>query len=69
MALVPHGSSSDQNDKAVVAVRGAQELTQEEYDKRIKDVSQLLGPLFAFSRQTVRGEVAFGLLAQADLGK
>ena len=41
MALVPHASSSDQNENkgAIVAVRGAQELTQEEYEKRIKDVS------------------------------
>lgn len=44
MALVPHASSSgqDENKGAIVAVRGAQELTQEEYEKRIKDVRILL---------------------------
>lgn len=43
MALVPHASSSDQNENkgAIVAVRGAQELTQEEYEKRIKDAEVL----------------------------
>ena len=46
MALVPHPSSSDQNGNkgAIVAVRGAQELTQEEYEKRIKDVSKFAMP-------------------------
>ena len=41
MALVPHASSSGQDDNkgTIVAVRGAQELTQEDYEKRIKDVS------------------------------
>lgn len=40
MALVPHASSSGQDEKkgAIVAIRGAQELTQEEYEQRIKDV-------------------------------
>ena len=40
MALVPHASSSSQdgNKGAIVAIRGAQELTQEEYEQRIKDV-------------------------------
>lgn len=40
MALVPHASSSsqDENRGAIVAIRGAEELTQEEYEKRIKDV-------------------------------
>lgn len=40
MALVPHASSSGQdgNKGAIVAIRGAEELTQEEYEKRIKDV-------------------------------
>ena len=33
----PGTASSDAG--AIVAVRGAQELTQEEYDKRVKDVS------------------------------
>ena len=32
----PGTASSDAG--AIVAVRGAQELTQEEYDKRVKDV-------------------------------
>lgn len=43
MALVPHASSSgqDENKGAIVAVRGAQELTQEEYEKRIKDAEVL----------------------------
>lgn len=43
MALVPHTSSSgkDENRGAIVAVRGAQELTQEEYEQRIKDVCLL----------------------------
>ena len=39
MAMVPHQNSSDKPPAgAIVAVRGAQELTQEDYDKRIKDV-------------------------------
>ena len=40
MSLVPLASSSGNNqDKGlIVAIRGAQELTQEEYDQRIKDV-------------------------------
>lgn len=43
MALVPHASSSSQdaNKGAIVAVRGAEELTQEAYEKRIKDVRNL----------------------------
>ena len=42
MALVPHASSSsqDENKGAIVAIRGAEELTQEEYEKRIKDVRE-----------------------------
>lgn len=44
MALVPHASSSSQdgNKGAIVAIRGAEELTQEEYEKRIKDVRNTL---------------------------
>lgn len=39
MAMVPHQNSSDKPPSgAIVAVRGAQQLTQEDYDKRIKDV-------------------------------
>jgi len=40
MALVPHASSTNKEESrgAIVAVRGAQELTQEEYEQRIKDV-------------------------------
>ncbi len=40
MALVPYASSAGQDEGrgAIVAVRGAQELTQEEYEQRIKDV-------------------------------
>lgn len=40
MALVPHASSTGKEESrgAIVAVRGAQELTQEEYEQRIKDV-------------------------------
>jgi len=40
MALVPHASSSGKEESrgAIVAVRRAQELTQEEYEQRIKDV-------------------------------
>ncbi len=40
MALVPHASSTNKEEirGAIVAVRGAQELTQEEYEQRIKDV-------------------------------
>ena len=40
MALVPHASNTTQDDTkgAIVAIRGAQELTQEEYEQRIKDV-------------------------------
>lgn len=43
MALVPHASSSGQDEKkgAIVAIRGAQELTQEEYEQRIKDAEVL----------------------------
>lgn len=40
MALVPHASNTGQDETkgAIVAIRGAQELTQEEYEQRIKDV-------------------------------
>ncbi|DBA92815.1 TPA: hypothetical protein ACH3X1_003000 [Trebouxia sp. C0004] len=43
MALVPHASSSGKEESrgAIVAVRGAQELTQEEYEQRIKDAEVL----------------------------
>lgn len=43
MALVPHASSTGKEESrgAIVAVRGAQELTQEEYEQRIKDAEVL----------------------------
>ncbi|DBB13558.1 hypothetical protein WJX82_002798 [Trebouxia sp. C0006] len=43
MALVPHASSTNKEESrgAIVAVRGAQELTQEEYEQRIKDAEVL----------------------------
>ncbi|KAL3148454.1 hypothetical protein ABBQ38_013902 [Trebouxia sp. C0009 RCD-2024] len=43
MALVPHASNTDQDETkgAIVAIRGAQELTQEEYEQRIKDAEVL----------------------------
>ncbi|KAL3137110.1 hypothetical protein ABBQ32_006688 [Trebouxia sp. C0010 RCD-2024] len=43
MALVPHASNTGQDETkgAIVAIRGAQELTQEEYEQRIKDAEVL----------------------------